>query len=163
MPAMGELSAFQSEIASSFDVVEAALDALPIPAFLKSESGHYLFVNQMLAAQTGRPKDYFIGKHSRDVTATLEAEELDLEDKRVFLGERVVAARTVHLAGREFSYVITKECLPDTGYGKVLLGCLHDGNAQMRIQAELAHERDFISAVLQASGALVVVLDTEAR
>jgi PAS domain S-box-containing protein len=163
MPAMGELSTFQSEAASSFEVVEAALDALPIPAFLKSESGRYLFVNHMFATQTGRPKDYFIGKQNRDFTAMLEAEELDLEDQRVFRGERVVAARTVQLADREFSYVVTKECLPDTRYGKVLLGCLHDGNAQNRIQAELAHERDFISAVLQASGALVVVLDTEAR
>ena len=34
---------------------------------------------------------------------------------------------------------------------------------QHRIQALLAKERDFIEAVLQASGALVVVLDTNAR
>jgi two-component system, sensor histidine kinase and response regulator len=163
MPAMGELSTFQSETASSLEVVEAALDALPIPAFLKSESGRYLFVNHMLATQAGHSKDYFIGKKNRDLTPMPEAEELDLEDQRVFGGERVVSARTVHIENREISYVVTKECLPDTPYGKVLLGCVHDGNAQPRIQAELAHERDFISAVLQASGALVVVLDTEAR
>jgi PAS domain S-box-containing protein len=40
---------------------------------------------------------------------------------------------------------------------------VHDVTAQNRIQTELAKERDFISAVLQASGALVVVLDTEGR
>src|SRR5579871_2504965 len=163
MPAMGELSTFQSEAASSFEVVEAALEALPIPAFLKSESGHYLFVNQMFVTQTGRPKDYFIGKLNRDLTTQAEADALDLEDQRVFAGEHVVAARTVHLAGREFSYVITKECISDSRHGKLLLGCLHDRLAQDRIQAELSHERDFISAVLQASGALVIVLDTEAR
>ena len=36
-------------------------------------------------------------------------------------------------------------------------------NAGDRIRAELAKERDFIAAVLQASGALVVVLDTSGR
>jgi len=36
-------------------------------------------------------------------------------------------------------------------------------NAQNRIRAELAKERDFIAAVLQASGALVIVTDREGR
>ena len=45
----------------------------------------------------------------------------------------------------------------------MLLGCVHDVDAQDRIQAELARERDFISAVLQVAGALVVVLDVDAR
>jgi PAS domain S-box-containing protein len=37
------------------------------------------------------------------------------------------------------------------------------GNSRNEIRAELAKERDFIAAVLQASGAMVLILDTEGR
>ncbi len=160
---MGDLSAVESESSSSFEVIEAALDVFPIPAFLKSESGRYLFVNDTLAKLSGWPKEHFVGKQNRDLTPANEAEELDREDERVFRGERAVSERTIHVDGREINYVVTKECLHNTPYGKVLLGCVHDVNAQDRIQADLARERDFISAVLEASSALVMVVDTKAR
>src|SRR5580704_4915095 len=143
--------------------VESTLDALPIPAFLKVESGRFIFVNNTLANQAGKPKEYFVGKQNRDLTSPAEAEEMDSEDARVFRGERAVSERTVHIEDREYKYVVTKECLEFAPYGKVLFGCVHDSSAQDRIQAELSRERDFISAVLQASGALVVVIDTDAR
>ncbi len=143
--------------------VESTLEALPIPAFLKAESGRFIFVNSTLASQAGKPKEYFAGKRNCDLTSPTEAEEMDLEDARVFQGERAVSERTVHIEGREYRYVVTKECLEVAPHGKVLLGCVHDSNAYDRFQAELSRERDFISAVLQASGALVVVLDTDAR
>jgi PAS domain S-box-containing protein len=158
---MGDLSTVERD--SSCQAIEAALDVLPIPAFLKDESGRYLFANSMLANQAGWPKEYFVGKQNRDLTSAHEAAELDREDERVFQGERVVTERTLHVEGREINYVVTKECLPGTPYGKVLLGCVHDVNAQDRVKAELSRERDFISAVLQASGALVMVSDAEAR
>jgi hypothetical protein len=160
---MGDLSTVESEQASSYQAIEAALDVLPIPAFLKAESGCYLFINNTLSKQARLPKEYFVGKQNRDLVPSAEAEQLDNEDQRVFRGQKVVSERTVHVEGREVSYVVTKECIEGTPYGKVLLGCVHDVNAQDRILAELAQERDFISAVLQASGALVVVFDTEAR
>jgi two-component system sensor histidine kinase/response regulator len=159
---MGDLSTVESERDSSYQAIEAALDVFPIPAFLKAESGRYLFANSTLANQAGRPKEYFVGKQNHDLTPSHEAAELDREDERVFRGERVVSQRTIHVEGREINYVVTKACLPGP-YGKVLLGCVHDVDAHNRMEAELSRERDFISAVLEASGALVVVFDTEAR
>ena len=144
-------------------VVARMLDALPVPIFLKDKDGRYLFANSTLAGQSCHAKEYFIGKTNRELTSPAEAEEMDREDGRVFQGEKVVAERTIHFDNREFSYVVTKECLKDTPYGDVLIGCVHDVAAHDRMQAELAKERDFISAVLQASGALVVVFDTQAR
>ncbi|HEV8039106.1 MAG TPA: PAS domain S-box protein [Bryobacteraceae bacterium] len=160
---MGDLYTVESEPASGYQAVEAALEALPVPAFLKAESGRYLFINSTLSNQAGLPKEYFLGKRNRDLVPSEEAEQLDSEDQRVFLGQRVVSERTLHVEGREVNYVVTKECLEGTPYGKVLLGYVHDVNAEGRIQAELTRERDFISAVMQASGALVVVFDTDAR
>jgi PAS domain S-box-containing protein len=154
---MGDLSMVEPE------AIESVLEALPIPAFLKVESGRCIFVNSTLASQAGKPKEYFVGKQNCELTSAAEAAELDSEDTRVFRGERVVSERTVHIEDREYRYVVTKECLEVAPYGKVLLGCVHDSNAQDRIQAELSRERDFISTVLQASGALVVVIDTDAR
>src|SRR5271155_1057511 len=100
---MADLSTVESECASSFEVLEAALDVLPIPAFLKAESGRYLFVNNTLASQAGWPKEYFVGKQNRDLTPANEAEELDREDQRVFRGERTVSERTIHVEGREIN------------------------------------------------------------
>jgi two-component system, sensor histidine kinase and response regulator len=160
---MGDLNTGESEHALSRQAIERALDVIPVPVFVKGDDGKYVFANSTLADQAGCSKEYFVGKQNRDLTSPAEAEELDREDERVLRGERVVAQRTVHIDDREFSYVVTKECLQGTPYGDVLIGCVHDVNAQDRIEAELARERDFISAVLQASGALVVVFDTEAR
>jgi hypothetical protein len=54
---LGDLSTVEFELASSFEVLEAVQDVLPIPAFLKA-----------------------------DLTPANEAEELDREDQRVLLG-----------------------------------------------------------------------------
>src|ERR1035438_3862447 len=145
---MGDLSTVESELASSYRSMDAALDVLPIPAFLKAESGRYLFINNTLSKQAHLPKEYFVGKQNRDLVPSAEAEQLDIEDQRVFGGQKVVSERTVHVEGREISYVVTKECIEGTAYGKVLFGCVHDVDAQHRNQAELTRELDFISAVL---------------
>src|ERR1039458_6488488 len=100
---MGDLSTVESEQASGYQAIEAALDVLPIPAFLKAESGRYLFINNTLSKQAGLPKEHFLGKLNHDLVPSAEAEQLDIEDQRVFGCQRVVSERTVHVEGQEIS------------------------------------------------------------
>src|SRR5579871_2020307 len=153
----------ESEERSTWRVLQQALDALPVPIFVKGSDGRYLYANTTLARESGKTKDYFVGKANCELAPPGEAAEMDQEDQSTLSGERVVKRRTVHFENREYSYVITKERLQDTPQGDVLIGCVHDITAVDRMQAELARERDFTSAVLEASGALVVVFDTDAR
>ena len=144
-------------------LIARLLDAISLPIFLKGEDGRYLFANRTLADRAGYQRGLFAGKTCHATILPSEAEESDREDERALRGERVVAKRTVHFDNRQLSYIVTKERLEDTPYGNVLVSCMHDFEDLHRLESELHHERDFVSAVLQASGALVVVLDTEAR
>ena len=143
--------------------MERALDALPVPVYLKDRDGAIIFVNGAMAAYSAKPREFFLGKKNRDFVSPDEAERLDREDQLVREGGSASSERTVHFEERQRSYVICKERLQDTLYGDLIIGCLYDISAQQTIRAELAKERDFIDAVLQASGALVVVFDREAR
>jgi PAS domain S-box-containing protein len=160
---MGDLHTNGALPASSRAAMERALDSLPVPVYLKGSDGAILFVNGAMSAYSAQPRAFFIGKKNQDFATAGEAAALDLDDQRVLRGERSSSERTVHYQNRAVTYVVTKERLPGTPYGDVLIGCLYDVSSQQKVQAELAKERDFISAVLQASGALVVVLDTDAR
>src|SRR5260370_15032339 len=53
--------------------------------------------------------------------------------------------------------------MKDTPYSDVLIGSIYVMSSQSDIRAELAKERDFSAAVLQASAAIVIVCDTAGR
>src|SRR5260370_1293863 len=53
--------------------------------------------------------------------------------------------------------------MKDTPYSDVLIGSIYVMSSQSEIRAELAKERDFSAAVLQASAAIVIVCDTAGR
>ena len=160
---MCDLEPSQSEPAACFRALQGILDALPVPIFLKSKDGRVLFVNNNLVVASGQPKEHFLGKTVHDFAPAGEAQTLEQEDQRVLLGEKLTSQRRLNFGNREIDYVVTRECVKDTPRGDVIVGCVYDFAAQNRAEAELARERDFISAVLQASGALVVVIDTDAR
>ena len=150
------LASFQAEM-------ERAFDALPVPLYLKDEDGAIFFVNRAMASFAGKSKEFFLGKRNHDFVAAEEAEWLDREDQLVRDGGSTSSERTVHFEDRLQSYIIRKERLHDSLFGDLIVGCLYDISPQQKIRAELAKERDFIDAVLQASGALVLVFDKEAR
>jgi len=160
---MDEVHSNDSFHDSAKRLITRLLDTISLPVFLKTVDGRYLLANRTLAERADYHRGALAGKTCHDAILPLEAEESDREDERACRGEKVVAKRTVHIADREVSYLVTKELLQGTPYGDVVVSCLHDVAALGRMEAELHHERDFVSAVLQASGALVVVLDTEGR
>ena len=162
MPAT-DLQIEPKELAAFHKAMERALDALPVPVYLKGADGEIIFVNHAMAAFSNKPKEFFLGKRNQDFVAADEAEALDREDEYVRSGGSARSERTVHFEDQQRSYVVCKERLQDTLYGHAIVGCLYDVSAQQKIRAELAKERDFIDAVLQASGALVLVFDREGR
>ena len=118
--------------------MERALEALPVPVYLKDRDGAIIFVNGAMAAYSDRPKDYFLGKKNSDFVSPSEAEALDREDQLVREGASASSERTVHFEDRQRSYVISKERLRDTLHGDLIVGCLYDVSAQQKIQAELS-------------------------
>lgn len=160
---MGSPHTNGAEPAACYAAMERALDTLPVPVFIKGADGAIRFVNKAMISYSDRPAEFFLGKKNQDFTTAEEAEVLDRDDEQVFRGGRSANEKTVHHRGQEATYVITKECLPGTPWGNALIGCLYDLSSHQKIRAELAKERDFIGAVLQASAAVVAVFDTEGR
>ena len=151
------------DAASNYAAMESALETLPVPVYIKGPDGAIRFVNAAMLAYSQRPREFFVGKRNRDMVAPEEADVLDLDDQQVLRGGRSATERTIHHNGTEVSYVITKEYLPGTPWGDALIGCLYDTSTHQKMRAELAKERDFVNAVLQASAAIVTVFDTEGR
>jgi PAS domain S-box-containing protein len=160
---MGDPFTNGNEPSACYAAMERALETLPVPVFIKSPDGVIRFVNEAMVASSNRSREFYLGKNNHDFTTAEEAELLDRDDAQVFLGGRSATERTVHHNGREVSYMVTKEHLAGTPWGDALIGCLYDTSTHQKVRAELAEQRDYIAAVLQASAAVVVVFDTEGR
>src|SRR5260370_21837271 len=158
---MLDLRIDQTGLASRRVPLECALDLLPVPTYVKGQDGTILFVNRALMGD--KPREFYIGKKNRDFVSPEEAEVLDRDDQRVLRGEPSISDKSVYASNREYSYMISKSSIKDTPYGDVLIGCVYDMSSQSEIRAELAKERDFSAAVLQASAAIVIVCDTAGR
>jgi PAS domain S-box-containing protein len=143
--------------------MENALDALPVPVYIKDAEGVICFVNRALVAVVAQPKESFLGKKNVNFVTPDEAEALRLDDQRVLRGERVTCERSAHFGDRKHTFRVTKERLRNTALGDVILACVHDVGFESPVRVELAQERDFTRAVLEASGAMVVVFDRDAR
>lgn len=145
--------------------LESVLEALPVPIHVKARNGTICFVNSALLALTGHDNEYFIGKRSADFVSPDPPEVVELEDEHVFDGAASTSERTIFFPniGREITFLWQKRRVKGTPWGDVIICVALDISAHKKVQAELKRERDFITAVLQTAGAMVLVVDPEGR
>src|SRR5689334_22150830 len=105
--------------------LEDALHALPVPVYIKDSRGVIRFVNNAVAAITGKTVESYLGKTNFDFVAQPDAESLQRDDERVLRGEKVTTDRNVHFDGRNYNFRVTKQLLRNTPYGDAIICCVH--------------------------------------
>jgi PAS domain S-box-containing protein len=139
------------------------IDAAPIPLLVSRLSdGKILYANDREAAMFGLPREELIGRHALEFYA-------DPNDRPRLLARLEAEGRIddVEVRARQangnviwsvFSIVKTEL------HGEpVIVSASYDVTRRKMAEDALENERNFVSAVLETAGALVVVLDTEGR
>jgi PAS domain S-box-containing protein len=141
--------------------VHAIVQASPIPTIIsRVEDGEVLFVNEHLASLVRHPVEELIGRHTPDFYYDAEDRKKVLEalkrDGRIDNFE----LRLKRTDGSIFWSIVSLVIAQIGGEG-VILGGVYDISERKEAEEALRKERNFVSAVLDTAGALVVVLDTK--
>jgi PAS domain S-box-containing protein len=139
------------------------VEASPVPLIItRVEDGEILFANEHLAALVGVPLDELVGRRSPDFYAEPGARQVVVETLKrdgQIKDHEVLFRRP---DGTRF-WALLSLVLAEVGGERVIVGGVHDIDERKRIEDALRWERNFVSAVLDTAGALVVVLDREGR
>ncbi len=150
-------------IKRSYDQIHTIVNASPIPLLVSRISdGKILFVNDHLAKLVeSTPKD-LIGKGTPDFY-------YNPEDRKIVL-EKLHKEGYVHnyemqiiRPDKKVIWSILSIELTQIGDEQVAITGLYDIDKRRQAEEALKRERNFVSAVLDTVGALVVVLDTKGR
>jgi PAS domain S-box-containing protein len=146
--------------------IERLLDILPISFFVKNSEGRYVFVNRFMAERLGRAKAEFFGKSDSELFGPAVAAVYAAEDRAILAtGEPLQRETAAPVPDQvpERTVLVSKGRLESPLWGAAIVGAAQDISSQKSIELALAHERDFISAILDTTGAMIVVLDGQGR
>ncbi|UCF04701.1 MAG: PAS domain S-box protein [bacterium] len=143
--------------------VHAIVQASPIPTIIsRIDDGEVLFVNEELASLIGATREELIGRRTTEFYYDPEDRLKLVESLRKDGYLRNSEIRLKRIDGTVIwsllSLVVTQ-----IGGEKVILGGVYDISERKRFEEELTRERNFVSAILDTAGALVIVLDTKGR
>ncbi|MFO1320235.1 MAG: PAS domain-containing protein [Burkholderiales bacterium] len=139
--------------------LEAVLDAMPDPIFVKDARHRWVGVNEAFARLMGRPKADLIGMDDRTVLGPELAAEREREDCHVIAGRTVLRTEQTNLReGDDLRWMLKTKApivLPDGQIG--VAGMVTDITDVKRPEAEVAaarraveRERGFLAAILDA-------------
>ena len=143
--------------------VHAVIEASPVPTIIsRREDGRIRFVNEQLARLVGLASEEMVGRHIRDFY-------YDPEDGRkvaeILDRDGCVSNFETRIKKKDGSYIWTVLSLVATEIAgeRAVLGGLYDVSERKSFEETIEKERNFISAVLDTAGALIIVLDTKGR
>ena len=143
--------------------IHTIVKASPIPTIVsRIEDGRILYINDKLAELIGYSVNELIGRSTPDFYYDSEDRKTVLErlksDGYLKDFETRIKKADGSVIWMLFSLVVTQ-----MAGEQVILGGLYDITQRKEAEEELTRERNFVSAVLDTAGALVVVLDPEGR
>lgn len=143
--------------------VHTIVNSCPIPTIIsRLADGRVLYANEELAHLIGLTAKELVGRNTPDFYYDLEDRQKVIEglNKDGYLRNFETRIKNVDgsIIWMIFSLVIT-----EVGGEKVILGWLYDISERKKIEEALDKERNFVSAILDTAGALVVVLDVKGR
>ncbi len=155
-----EMAQLVKNLSASEAKTSALLDAIPDLMFQISRSGKILDYKDGSNMGLYVPPESFMNKHLREIFSK------ELADQTLLFVERALETHQVQV----FEYQLPfEDTVPDyearmvvSGKDKVLV-IVRDITVRKAAEEALRRERNFVSAVLDTAGALVIVLDTRGR
>ncbi len=155
------------ELQSKNDLLERILNCMPNILYIKDSDGRLQLVNKAFSEFNGHPPEKLLGKNVDDIL--IETEEIEnikqLEaDVLKNYSSRFVASEKITnpVTGQTHWFQTLRLPFPtDEKYGNKILAIGNEITRRKKIEQELREERNFVNAVLNTAGALIVVLNSK--
>lgn len=143
--------------------VHAIVSASPIPTIIsRIKDGEILYVNKQLANLVGSAPEKLLGQATPDFYYCSEDREKMLKILRKEGSVDGFEVRIKRVNGTVI-WVIFSIVVIEISGEKVILGALYDISDRKHFEEALEKERNFVSAVLDTAGALVLVMDRDGK
>ncbi|MCK5454469.1 MAG: PAS domain S-box protein, partial [Calditrichia bacterium] len=152
-----------SQMKLADEKLRAIVEASPIPFIISRQSdGKVLYANQPLAESIGVSPDEALQSYTPNFYADPDERKkiLSIIRKQGYVRDYEVKIKRAD--GLERWMIMSLVPSEIDGEG-VVIGALYDINERRIAEEALRKERNFVSAVLDTSGALVIVLDTKGK
>jgi PAS domain S-box-containing protein len=147
------------------EFLQALIDALPQPMFVKDSEHRWVLMNEPFAVLLQRPRSELIGKRDRDLFSAEYADEAEAhDDDAMRAGVPVVLEQYIDLADGSRRWVHkTKAAVVLSDGARYVVGVTVDMTAQKRSQIEIERNNQFMETLLNALPAPVFVKDDRQR
>lgn len=137
------------------EFLEAAIDAIADPIFVKNEMHQFVFLNQAFCKFVGIERELLIGKTDYDFFPDQEADVFWIKDKEVFKSGKINENEEVitNLKGETRIIVTRKNIFRLHDGSKVLIGCIRD-ITELRRQQELSEMQNRLAALGEMVGGI---------
>ncbi|MBD3168600.1 MAG: PAS domain S-box protein [candidate division Zixibacteria bacterium] len=152
-----------TELKHADEQLHALVEVSPVPLLVsRVEDGRILFANQPLIELMGMDNKDVLGEKTTDYyhDPSERAKVLKALKEHGFV--KNFELRLKKTDGTPF-YALLSLTTTKIGGKTVIMGGVHDINERKQAEIELEKERNFVSAVLEMAGDLVVVLDPEGK
>lgn len=152
-----------SRLKKADEQVHTIVNSSPIPTIIsRIEDGKIMYVNEKLANLVGLTPEELIGQETPDFYYDINDRKTVVESLKRDGYLRNFETQIKKVDGSVI-WMIFSLVVSEMGGEKVILGWLYDIDERKKIEEDLAKERNFMSAILDTAGALVVVMDAEGR
>ncbi|MEO8039520.1 MAG: PAS domain S-box protein [Betaproteobacteria bacterium] len=160
-----ERRAAERALADSRHLLDAILDALPIPIFAKDAQHRYILSNAAYLELNGCLREDLIGKTDREKWPQKLAERHIAEDLETFSGGRFLCDEELHRRpdGEERWLYKTKKAVTLRNGERLVVGALVDITERRRAEQAALGDRTFLDAVLDAVPVVVMAKDRDQR
>ncbi|HTH47416.1 MAG TPA: PAS domain S-box protein, partial [Candidatus Limnocylindria bacterium] len=145
---------------------EALVESLPQNIFRKDLSGRFTFVNRRFCQTVGHTRQELIGMTDYNLFPRELAAKYHQDDERVLQSGEMLETTEVNVTPdgeSHWFHVIKTPLLDATGQNVGLQGIFWDVTTQHRAQAELAHERDLLRALLDSAPDAIYFKDRDSK
>ncbi len=143
--------------------LHAIVRVSPIPYIItRMSDGTILYVNEPLASLIGVNAEEIIGRGTPDFIAEPGKREYILDQVKKYGALQNYELEIKRYDGSTI-WMIASLVQTEIDNEKVLIGALYNINERRRAEEALRRERNFVSGILDTSGALILVLDPEGR
>jgi len=153
-----------AELRESEKRYRAFMDNNPSPAFLKNESGRYVFVNRALELAYKRPAVDWIGKSDSELPSVTDIAQLSTNDHLVLEQLKAIETEETLDNGDGQRHYLTFKFPVQADDGRVMVGGLSlDITERKRAEMHAEAQRERVQLVADAVPALISFIDTDAR
>jgi PAS domain S-box-containing protein len=153
------------ELRASRQFLDAIVNAIPLPVFVKDRSHRWVLLNDAQCALHGLSREQFIGRTDSDFLPAEQAAVLHAQDEAAFASSAPLFydEPMVSLRGLKRWALKSKAAVRLSDGSEYLVGVITDITGLKEAQSEAERNRRFLDAIIQAIPQAVYVKDEEHR